>query len=82
MESLRLQQAAPFDLLLTDMTMPEESGLRLIERAREVQRDLPVLVITGLHTGPDIKVVRARGIPVLQKPFSPDQLAAAIKDLL
>lgn len=83
-EAMRLmgQQDDPFDLLLTDLTMPEESGLRLMERALTRQPDLLVLVITGLHSSRDIESIRALGIPILQKPFSPDQLEAAIQELL
>jgi len=71
----------PFDLLLTDLTMPGESGLQLIERARRTHPDLRALVITGLLSTDELRSARALGIPILRKPFNPDQLQAAINKL-
>lgn len=79
MELLGEEGSRPFELLLTDLTMPGESGLQLIERVRKLKPDLRVLVISGLHSGQLCKRVRAWGIPVLQKPFNLEQLEAAIK---
>lgn len=82
LERLDEPTSRPFDLLLTDLTMPGASGLQLIERARQRRPDLQVLVITGLHSSEETKAARAQGIPVLQKPFNPDQLQAAIRNLI
>ena len=70
------------DLLLTDLSMPGRSGAELIERARATRPELPVLVVTGLALSPEAMAIRARGIPFLRKPFTPDQLGAAIEALL
>jgi len=69
-------------LLLTDLSMPGRSGAELIERARTARPELPVLVVTGLALSPEVMAVRARGIPILRKPFTPDQLGLAIAALL
>ena len=79
LEQLSRRTSQPFDLLLTDLTMPAESGLQLIQRALSLRPDLRVLVITGLQCSEDTRAARALGIPVLQKPFNPDQLQAAIR---
>lgn len=73
---------ARVDLLLTDLTMPGESGAQLIDRARALRPELPVLVITGLALSPEVVALRARGIPILRKPFTPDELGRAIEALL
>lgn len=41
------QQSAPFDLLVTDLTMPEMNGKELAERMRARWPHLPVLLISG-----------------------------------
>jgi CheY-like chemotaxis protein len=69
------------DLLLTDLTMPGRSGAELIERTRLARPGLPVLVITGLALPPEVTALRARGIPILRKPFTPEQLGRAIAAL-
>ncbi|MCC6748852.1 MAG: response regulator [Deltaproteobacteria bacterium] len=66
------------ELLLTDLTLPGTSGAQLIERARATRPGLPVLVITGLALSSEVTALRARGIPILRKPFTPDQLGNAI----
>jgi len=70
------------DLLLTDLTKPGKPGAELVERARAARPNLPVLVITGLALLPEVRALRARGIPILRKPFTADQLGHAIETLL
>jgi DNA-binding response OmpR family regulator len=80
-EALEQLDARPPDVLVTDMTMPGESGLLLITRARQRRPDLPVIIISGLLSNSDLDAARDMGIPVLQKPFNPDQLEDAIHRL-
>ena len=42
----------PFDLLLTDLKMPEMDGVELLRRARALQPELPVILITAHATIP------------------------------
>lgn len=72
----------PYDLLLTDLTMPDRSGLELIARVRRDRPALPIVVITGLAASAEVATVREQGIPLLQKPFEPDTLDAAIRRAL
>jgi PAS domain S-box-containing protein len=48
-EALRRVRAEPdaFDLVITDLTMPEMRGVDLAQRLAELRRDLPVILITG-----------------------------------
>lgn len=49
------------DLVVTDLNLPDDSGLALIEPLARLERPIPVLVLS-LHTGPDyIERVRAAG---------------------
>ena len=82
LELLGGQGPCPYDLLVTDLTMPGSSGLQLISSAREQRPGLPALLITGELSGWAAKETRAQGIPVLRKPFDLDQLEAAISALL
>ncbi|MCC7494446.1 MAG: response regulator, partial [Fimbriimonadaceae bacterium] len=45
--ALELLETAPFDVVLTDRSMPEMSGDRLALRIRERWPELPVLMLTG-----------------------------------
>ena len=70
------------ELLLIDLTARGKSGAQLIERARALRPELPVLVIAGLALSPEVMAIRAREIPILRKPFTPNQLGLAIEALL
>jgi CheY-like chemotaxis protein len=65
-----------FEVLLTDYMMPSMTGLELTRRARELQRDLHCIVITGLArpTGHELEPVIWLG-----KPFAADTLLSALQ---
>lgn len=72
----------PMDLLITDLTMPEQSGMALITAARKQYPNLPLLVITGLAATEETNQVLSLQIPMLQKPFDPQTLVNAIEKQL
>jgi len=41
-----------FDLIITDLTMPRMNGLDIIKAIREIDTDIPIIVVSGVH---DIK---------------------------
>jgi PAS domain S-box-containing protein len=65
------------DLIITDYAMPVVSGTDVIVRAREIRPGMPAIIITGYA---DVKSIarRPENVHVLAKPFTPDQLRAAI----
>ncbi len=69
-----LEAGERFDLVLTDFAMPDLSGVEVAARVRACCPDVPVLLITGFAEMGDTPV----GMPVLTKPFTGDQLHAAI----
>jgi CheY-like chemotaxis protein len=70
-----LASATAFDLLLTDVILgPGARGTELIERARTLQPGLPVLLMSG-YAG---DAGAPEGVPLLRKPFTREQLAAAV----
>ncbi len=72
-----------FDLLLTDVMMPGLSGLELSERVDALHGALPTLFISG-HTA-NARLLRGDLPPhqrFLQKPFAPEDLARALRELL
>jgi PAS domain S-box-containing protein len=66
-----------WDLLITDYAMPTISGSELLRKVREHAPDLPGLIITG-YADPDSIGNRPEDVQVLVKPFTIDQLRAAI----
>jgi two-component system cell cycle sensor histidine kinase/response regulator CckA len=72
-----------FDLLLTDVVMPQMSGRVLAERFKELHPNARVLYMSGYT---DDAIVRhgvlTADMPYLQKPFSTHQLAARVREVL
>ncbi|MGH7562075.1 MAG: PAS domain S-box protein [Gemmatimonadales bacterium] len=71
------------DALVTDIVMPEMSGRELADELRGDRPQLPVLFLSG-YTGDEVMEAAGRGrrMAFLQKPYSPDALAAALDELL
>ncbi len=76
-------QTAAFDLLITDLRMPGMSGHELIQRAREIQPGLPVVIITGNGTMESaVKALRQGVDDFLTKPFDIETLERVIHRVL
>ena len=77
------QNGRGFDLLLTDVVMPQMSGRELADRIRTGHPGTKVLFISG-YTADEIGQhgVFEPGISLLQKPFTASVLAAKVRDVL
>jgi nitrogen-specific signal transduction histidine kinase/ActR/RegA family two-component response regulator len=74
---------ARVDLLLSDVVMPGMSGRELVERILPVYPWLRVLFMSGYTEDTMLQHrVAELGIAVLEKPFTPDDLAAAVRSTL
>jgi len=69
--------------VITDVRMPEMTGIELLRRLRASNADLPVIVITG-HGDISLAVeaMKAGAVDFLEKPFNDDQLLAAVRTAL
>ena len=82
-EALAALVARPFDVVVSDLAMPEQSGFWLVTKIRQVfpHRHVPVIAVTG-HPFPADGVRRAGFDDVMPKPPDPDALCAAVAALL
>jgi PAS domain S-box-containing protein len=77
------ESGAPPDLLVTDVVMPRMKGTELAARAREQQPGLRVLYVSGFVGDEEVMAkIRASGIPLLSKPFTPSGLEQAVRTCL
>jgi CheY-like chemotaxis protein len=70
------------DVVVTDYSMPGETGLWLLERIREQPRPIPVLVVTGYADRYARELRQAPFARVLRKPLDPWQLCDVIAAVL
>ena len=77
-----LRSEPNIDLLFTDLLMPGGmSGFDLVQRAREFQPDLKVLLTTGYAAETDSMLADVKD-PILKKPYKKQQLAQALRSVL
>jgi putative nucleotidyltransferase with HDIG domain len=82
-EALERARVEPFDLLLTDIRMPEMDGLQLLQEIREIQKELPAVIITGYGTlDRAIQCLRIGAQGFLVKPFTRQELLFAVDEAL
>lgn len=84
-EALRLLPRQRYDLVIVDVNMPDINGLELVAfmRRSEEHRSTPLLIISTEASARD----RERGLSLganayLSKPFQPEELRAAVAQLL
>ena len=75
-------QQQGFDLVITDLVMPNISGVGLISIIKKKFPELPVIAITGWGEHPEALATEAQADRVLEKPFDLSELDTAIKELL
>jgi len=84
-EALELFKAKPdvFDLVITDMTMPQMTGINLTDKIKEIRPDIPVIICTGHSAVIDKEKARQLGIDgFVMKPVSKLKIAKAIREVL
>jgi DNA-binding NtrC family response regulator len=60
--ALELLRSDRFDVMLTDMRMPEMGGTELIRRAREIDPELPVVVVTAFTSDDEVAQALREGL--------------------
>jgi two-component system, OmpR family, alkaline phosphatase synthesis response regulator PhoP len=78
MAAISAVEGGDIDVAVLDVLMPGVSGDAIAERLRRTNPDLPVLLMTGDYGEQFVVDV---GAPVLHKPFAPEDLVRAVREL-
>jgi CheY-like chemotaxis protein len=84
MDACRKMEAADYDAIICDVMMPEMDGPALHEHLRRMHRPEAdrMLFITGARMdGEAVHLLHERGCRVLRKPFTADELNAAVDEV-
>jgi signal transduction histidine kinase/ActR/RegA family two-component response regulator len=84
-EAVKLVRKRPtkFDLVLTDLLMPELSGPELARALKKIRPDLPLLLISGLVSSVTEESARRQGfVGLIRKPFEIDQIVKSVAGAL
>jgi DNA-binding response OmpR family regulator len=83
---LDLLEMEPFDLIITDIIMPEKEGLETIMTIRKLNKTVPIIAISGGgKIGPDqyLKLAQQFGADYsFQKPFDKGHFLSAVRECL
>ncbi|PKO86964.1 MAG: sigma-54-dependent Fis family transcriptional regulator [Betaproteobacteria bacterium HGW-Betaproteobacteria-12] len=71
------------DLVVSDIRLPGRDGLSLLRELRQVDRELPVLLMTGHgDVGTAVQAMRDGAHDFIEKPFPSERLVAAVRSAL
>jgi DNA-binding NtrC family response regulator len=78
--AVELAQGREFDVVLTDLRMPGQTGLELLDEFRAVRPDTPVVVMTAFASiDSAIAALRAGAFDFIAKPFTADAILVALE---
>ena len=83
-EALKLFESNPglFDLVITDQTMPELTGIEMAAWMRQTSPELPIILTTGYSDTIGSKEADEHGVGFLKKPVEADNLAKCVAEFL
>jgi DNA-binding NtrC family response regulator len=80
-EALEKYQETPFDLIITDLMMPEVTGMELIRRIREQNDMTEFIIITGYASlDSAVEAVKIGAFDYIVKPFRMEELKVVVKN--
>lgn len=76
------EQRSSIDIIITDLVMPNISGVAVISIVKKKYPEIPVIAITGWGEHPEALAEQANADLVLEKPFELPEMEGYVKDIL
>jgi two-component system, NtrC family, response regulator len=81
--ALRLLEEMDFDLVITDMKMPKVDGLKILNEAKKIDPELPVIIMTAYGTiEMAVEAMKKQAYDYITKPFRNEELKLTVKKAL
>jgi CheY-like chemotaxis protein len=82
-QALEMLEAEEYDLVITDVVMPEMAGFELLKRIKKMGAGVKVIILTGFSRDHEISDFLLHGADeYLAKPFQVDELLRTVRKLL
>lgn len=82
-EAIQKLKDSKYDLLITDLKMPDVDGITLLKESKRINPDTPVIMITGFSTVESaVEAMKSGAYDYIRKPIDPDELLLIIERAL
>ncbi|RJP80760.1 MAG: sigma-54-dependent Fis family transcriptional regulator [Desulfobacteraceae bacterium] len=82
-DSLKMMEAKPFDIVITDLKMSRVGGMEVLRRIQEDYPETAVIVMTGYASiSSAVEVMKMGAFDYLPKPFTPQELRSVVQQAL
>ncbi|MCC6195285.1 MAG: response regulator transcription factor [Burkholderiales bacterium] len=82
-ECIALVRAAPFDVVLLDISMPDKNGIDTLKTLKQIRPDLPILMLSGYAEDQyAVNLLRAGAAGYLNKEAASTQLVGAVRTVV
>jgi len=82
-EGLGLLKSSSFDLIISDLKMPQMDGLRFLEEQQKLNLEIPVIMMTAYASIPTaVEAMRKGAYDYIQKPFKVDEINLLVERTL
>jgi DNA-binding NtrC family response regulator len=81
-EALRLLENSHFNLIISDVFMPNLNGYALAARIRAKDRNMPIILISGYLSQDTAKNILGGSTEFIAKPVDPELLIATVQGLM
>jgi DNA-binding NtrC family response regulator len=79
-QGLDLALSSFYDIVLTDIRMPEIGGMRILRDVKRKKPSVPVMIITGYATTQSaVQAMKLGATDYIEKPFTPEELVEAVR---
>lgn len=78
-EGLKMIEEEKFDIVLTDLKMPDIDGIEVLRLIKQRWAETVVIIITGYQTvNSAVKAIKLGAYDYIEKPFTPDGIVSVV----
>ncbi len=82
-EAIELLEKENFDIVLTDLKMPDMDGLEVLKTIKQKWPDIQVIIITGYGTiSTAVQAIKLGAYEYIEKPFTPEDILKVVREAL
>jgi DNA-binding NtrC family response regulator len=79
LQARELLASLPIDVIICDLGLVDESGIKVLEEAREVRPEAGQIMLTGYAPPETVEALEAQGISVFMKPVEMARLVSELR---